>query len=239
MVGYYHSIDTMGTVDGQGIRYLVFLAGCNLGCLFCHNPDTWKLGTKTITVEEIIADFNRYRPFYEASNGGITVSGGEPLLQADFVAELFAAAKLQGISTTLDTSGFAKIADIDKVLPYTDHIMFGLKGVTKTSYQRLTNADGERIIENLRYMATKHELTIRYLVVPTINDSVEEIAEFIALIQSLPNKHIVDLLGYHEMGVYKWEALGLEYKLREIRPANKEDINKIKKMLKKEHIMVL
>ena len=88
MVGYYHSIDTMGTVDGQGIRYLVFLAGCNLGCLFCHNPDTWKLGTKTITVEEIIADFNRYRPFYEASNGGITVSGGEPLLQADFVAEL-------------------------------------------------------------------------------------------------------------------------------------------------------
>ena len=88
-------------------------------------------------------------------------------------------------------------------------------------------------------MATNHELTIRYLVVPTINDSAEEIAEFIALIQSLPNKHIVDLLGYHEMGVYKWEALGLEYKLREIRPANKEDINKIKKMLKKEHIMVL
>ena len=117
--------------------------------------------------------------------------------------------------------------------------MFWLKCVTKSSYQCLTNADGESIIENLRYMATKHELTIRYLVVPTINDSAEEIAEFIALIQSLPNKHIVDLLGYHEMGVYKWEALGLEYKLREIRPANKEDINKIKKMLKKEHIMVL
>lgn len=239
MIGYYHSIDTMGTVDGHGIRYLVFLSGCNLGCLFCHNPDTWRKGTKTITVEEIINEFNRYRPFYEASNGGITVSGGEPLLQADFVAELFKAAQSQGISTTLDTSGFASLADIDKVLPYTDHVMFGLKGVRKSSYERLTNCNGESIIENLRYITDKHEVTIRYLIMPEINDSEEEITEFISLIKSLKHDNIVDLLAYHEMGLYKWEALGMEYKLKNVRAATKEDVVKIKKMLKKEHIRVL
>ncbi|MBP2632791.1 MAG: pyruvate formate-lyase activating enzyme [Firmicutes bacterium] len=227
MVGYYHSKETFGTVDGKGIRYVLFLAGCSLGCAFCHNPDSWARGDKAITVEEVMADVEQYRSFYEPSGGGITVSGGEPLLQPGFVAELFAACHKAKIHTTVDTAGFYRQDVLDAVLEHTDHVLFSLKAVDAKIHQYLTKADNTQILENLQYIAKRKPIALRYVVVPGINDTEEEISALAALLKNIGGEVKVELLGYHTMGVYKWKELGMEYKLADVKPASKEDVKKV------------
>lgn len=223
MQGYYHSVETFGTVDGNGIRYVLFLSGCRLGCRFCHNPDTWAAGDKMITVGEVLADYNRYRPFYEASGGGLTVSGGEPLLQAGFVASLFAACGREGVHTTLDTAGYADLAAINKVLPYTGAVLFGLKAATDTVSRQLTSTGIEPIRAVLsRVAAAPVALTIRYIVIPGINNSIEEFSALAELVLGLPRQVPVELLPYHAMGSEKWRRLGWEYALADIPAATPE-----------------
>lgn len=234
MKGYYHSKETFGTVDGQGIRYVLFLAGCSLSCAFCHNPDTWARGEKTIAVEEVLADVQAYQSFYKASGGGITVSGGEPFLQADFVAELFEKCQAEKIHTTIDTAGFYDSKHLDGVLDYTDHVLFSLKAMLSETHQYLTGKDNALILANLRYIAERCSVTVRYVIVPTVNDSEREIhalAEFIQSLSSTQSKIEVDLLAYHAMGVYKWKELGMEYKLADINPATKADVARVRKIL--------
>lgn len=232
MVGYYHSKETFGTVDGKGIRYVLFLAGCSLGCAFCHNPDSWARGDKTITVEEVMADVEQYRSFYESSGGGITVSGGEPLLQPAFVAELFKACHQAKIHTTVDTAGFYRQDILDSVLKHTDHVLFSLKAVDAKIHRYLTKADNKEILGNLQYIAKQKPISLRYVVVPGINDSEKEIAALSSLIKKIGGDIKVELLGYHTMGVYKWKELGMEYKLDNIKPSTKEDVKKIYEQLK-------
>lgn len=228
MVGYYHSKETFGTVDGKGIRYVLFLAGCSLGCAFCHNPDSWARGDKTITVEEVIADVGQYRSFYESSGGGITVSGGEPLLQPAFVAALFAACHKAKIHTTVDTAGFYRQEALDAVLAHTDHVLFSLKAVDTKIHQYLTKADNKEILENLQYIAKRKPISLRYVVVPGINDTEKEISALATLLKKIGGEVKVELLGYHTMGVYKWKELGMEYKLSDLKPASKEDVQKVR-----------
>lgn len=233
MVGYYHSKETFGTVDGKGIRYVLFLAGCSLGCAFCHNPDSWVRGDKTITVEEVIADVEQYRSFYESSGGGITVSGGEPLLQPEFVAELFKACHQAKVHTTVDTAGFYRQDALDAVLAHTDHVLFSLKAVDAKIHQYLTKADNKQILENLAYIAKRKPVSLRYVVVPGINDTAKEIDALAALIKKIGGDVKVELLGYHTMGVYKWKELGMEYKLADVKAASKDDVQKVRVALEK------
>ena len=232
MKGYYHSIETFGTVDGNGIRYVLFLAGCALGCRFCHNPDTWGAGSKTVTVEEVLADYRRYRLYYEASGGGLTVSGGEPLLQPGFVASLFAACRDKGIHTTLDTAGYAEASGIGAVVRNTDTVLFGLKGALEETYNRLTNCTQGKIVDNL-YLVSGYpvELIIRYILIPSVNDSERELEAVAKLITSLKRNASVELLPYHTMGISKWHQLGLEYLLDGIPPASDADILNAKSFL--------
>ena len=233
MKAYYHSINTFGTVDGPGIRYLLFLAGCNLGCSFCHNPDTWVRTGKMISIEEIIEEIKKYRVFYDKSGGGITVSGGEPLLQAEFVSALFAKCKELGIHTALDTGGFFAQAELDKVLPYTDLIMFSLKSADEDVHRQLTGKDNALILQNLLYAASKTQLILRYVIIPGVNDSETALSKLAEVIKKLPSNVKIDLLPYHTLGKTKWQALQIPYKLNTVPDASKADIQKVKSFFTK------
>lgn len=238
MRGYYHSKETFGTVDGKGIRYVLFLSGCSLHCAFCHNPDTWQRGGKTITVEEVMADLLKYRRYYDASGGGITVSGGEPLLQPEFVGALFQECRKQGIHTTLDTAGFCPPDNFEQVLPYTDEVLFCLKVMDEKKHRLLTGADNRCIQSNLGLAAAQVPTVIRYVVIPGINDELTDIQQLAALIVSLPQIVSVELLGYHTMGKKKWEKLGIPYPLASIPPANQKHLATVYQWLEKKQIDV-
>ncbi len=232
MKGYYHSKETFGTVDGPGIRYVLFLAGCNLGCVFCHNPDTWQKGSRIITPQEVLADLQEYRHFYQ--DGGLTISGGEPLLQPEFVAETFALCQQEGIHTVLDTSGYCSSEALLQVLPYTDQVLFSLKAASRDLHRQLTAAaSNEVILRNLRYIAARKPIVIRYVVLPGITDRPEELAALISLLKGMEAQDLqVDVLGYHRMGVYKWEQLGMPYALDDLRAAGAKDVDQVKEKLK-------
>lgn len=222
---YYHSIETFGTVDGPGIRYVLFLSGCGLKCKFCHNPDTWQQSEKTIKVEEVLADIKRYKTFYDRSGGGLTVSGGEPLLQPNFVAELFKACRQSGIHTLLDTSGAAPVENLKQVLPFTDQVQFSIKAASKALHRELTAMDNTHILANLRYLAeSPAPLVLRFVLIPGITDTVEELKKLADLINKLPRKPQLELLPYHILGKEKWRALGKNYTLEDIPPATPDDI---------------
>lgn len=228
MKAYYHSINTFGTVDGPGIRYLLFLAGCNLGCSFCHNPDTWVRTGKTISVEEIVEEIKKYRVFYDKSGGGITVSGGEPLLQAEFVRELFTKCKEVGVHTALDTGGFVAQAELDKVLPHTDLVMFSLKAVDEEVHRQLTGKDNVLILQNLFHAASQTQLVLRYVVIPGVNESDSDLSKLAAIIKQLPPTVKIDLLPYHTMGKTKWQALKIPYKLNSVPDASQSDMQRVR-----------
>lgn len=238
MKAYYHSIETFGAVDGPGIRYVLFLTGCNLGCAFCHNPDTWTQGKKTITVAEVLEDIAQYRSFYEAP-GGITVSGGEPLLQAGFVAELFKACKAEGIHTVLDTSGYASRQSVEIVLPYADQVLFCLKAVSPKVHRQLTVGDNDAIIANLQHIVAATTVTVRYVIIPGINDSQSELMALAGLLHALTTSVKVELLPYHTLGRHKWESLGLPYRLPAVPDAKPDDMNRAKQILEDAGIAVL
>lgn len=234
MKAYYHSIETFGTVDGPGIRYVLFLAGCDVGCIFCHNPDTWYKGDKLITVDEVLKDLENYRPFYEKSGGGLTVSGGEPLRQADFVVKLFTEAQKRGFTTVLDTSGYSNKETLDKVLPVTDIVQISLKAVTVDVHKKLTRVANSIILDNIKYIAGKVNVILRYVVIPGITDTKEEMKAFAKFLKELPDTVKLELLPYHTMGKEKWDKLGLEYKLDGVKDATQEDVNKVKSYLKRD-----
>lgn len=239
MQGYYHSIERFGTVDGTGIRYVLFLSGCQLRCRFCHNPDTWLQGNQTISTEKVLADLLRYRHFYDASGGGITLSGGEPLLQPEFAAELLAACQSHGIHTTIDTAGYYDQANLKAVLPYTNAALFSIKAVDQQKHQWLAGFDNQQIIENLHCAAEHIPVTLRYVILPGLTDLPEDMESLIKLIHSLPKPVPVELLPYHTYGRQKWQALKMKYTLDHIPEATPQDISAAAAILMKQNIVVL
>ena len=231
--GYYHSKLSFGTVDGPGIRYVLFLAGCRMGCAFCHNPDTWAKGEQTITAAEVLQEMEEYRNFYESSGGGLTVSGGEPLLQPDFLAELLAGAGQAGFQTAIDTCGLASKEAIMQVLPHVDRVLFSLKGSTEASYQALTKAKLSVIRENLLLIARRKPVTLRYVLIPGYTAGKESLSALIRLVHSLPETVEVEILPYHTMGIAKWEALGWDYPLNGVPEPTKEEQTEFRNSLRR------
>lgn len=238
MIGHIHSIESFGTVDGPGVRLVVFLKGCPMRCQYCHNPDTWDMdGGTDYTVEDILAEYQASRAFYRG--GGITVTGGEPLLQLDFVTELFEAAKISDIHTCIDTSGVtfrkdnpALLKKMDRLMASTSLVMLDIKHIDPEAHKRLTGHANGNILDFARYLDEKRiPLWIRHVVVPGITDREEDLYRLGQFIGSLHTVKALDVLPYHDMGKTKYAALGLPYPLKDVPPMSKEGAQAAKKII--------
>lgn len=226
MTGRIHSCETFGTLDGPGIRFVLFMQGCPLRCQFCHNPDSWDIRAgKLVTLEEVLSEIEPYVSFYKPNGGGLTVSGGEPLIQSVFVTRLFREVKRRfGISTALDTSGICEPEQANDLLNETDLVLLDLKAIDPELHKELTGQSQERILRFARHVSNLgKKMWIRRVLVPGVNDSVKELLNLGRLIGSLSGVEKVEVLPYHRMGVYKWEQLGIPYPLEGVQsPTDKE-----------------
>ncbi|MBQ6251735.1 pyruvate formate-lyase-activating protein [Ruminococcus sp.] len=227
MKGRIHSTESFGTVDGPGVRFVVFFQGCPLRCKYCHNPDTWDFsGGREVTAEELMKEYDSYKEFLKS--GGITATGGEPLAQPEFLAELFALAKSKGVHTCLDTSAGvydpAHHEKIDEALKYTDLVMLDIKHIDDEEHKRLTGKGNRNILafaEHIRDMGIP--VWIRHVVVPGITDKYEELFALGEFLSTLSNIKALDVLPYHDMAKPKYAELGLEYPLGDTPPLTKEE----------------
>ncbi len=234
MKGYVHSQESFGTVDGPGIRYVVFVQGCPMRCKYCHNPDTWPMNVgQIVDTDEILEAYDRNRAFYV--NGGITVTGGEPLMQKEFVTELFEKAKAQGIHTCLDTSGVgfnmkpSYLTKIDRLLASTDLVMLDIKHIDPEKHLELTQQPNDSILDFARYLSDKSlDLWIRHVVVPGITDDPKYLYQLGYFIGDLKNLKALDVLPYHTLGLPKYEKLGMKYPLEGVEPMPKERIPELR-----------
>lgn len=236
MEGRLHSIETFGTVDGPGIRYVVFLQGCPFRCAYCHNPDTWSMsGGYLQTVDDLVEDILRYKRYIQ----GVTVSGGEPLMQMEFVTELFKQVKTHGLDTCLDTSGsiFNKsdqniVDKIDKLLEHTDLVMLDIKHIDSAKHKELTGQDNTNVLDFARYLSDKNiDSYLRYVLVPTINSDVETLKNWKQFADTLKNIKKIEILPYHRLAIDKYKKLGIVYKLEDISEPTQEEINIAEKIL--------
>ncbi|GAU78333.1 pyruvate formate-lyase-activating protein [Fusibacter sp. 3D3] len=219
--GSLHSIETMGLVDGPGIRTLFFLQGCPLKCQYCHNPDSQHfMGSKHITVAEVVEIANRYREYYEASGGGVTFSGGEPLMQGAFLAKALKALKDQGITTCVDTSGYGVKKYYADILRYTDTLLLDIKHVTDEQHLKLTGRNMSGIlsfIEALKENRFKGNVVIRHVMVPGETDHVKHMERLLELIAPIEkNIEKIEILPYHKSGIEKYSQLGWTYELENV-----------------------
>lgn len=233
MQGYIHSIETMGLVDGPGIRVVVFLQGCPLRCLFCHNPDTWEKGKNFLTTsDDVVNTVRKYRSYIE-DNGGITLSGGEPLFQSEFTLDILKKCKKAGIHTALDTSGTGYDKSLlEEILKYTDLVILDIKAINKVSYKKITGYD----IDDFNYFVDvlnklNKRVWLRQVIIPTINDTEKYIKDLKKYIKKIKNVEKIDLLPYHTMGVSKYKKLNIKYRLDGIEAMDKNKIDKLKKLL--------
>jgi pyruvate formate lyase activating enzyme len=231
--GRIHSFETFGTLDGPGIRFVAFLQGCPLRCLYCHNRDTWEpLGGREYTVDEVMREISRYTGYMKFSGGGVTVSGGEPLLQPSFVAELFRRCRESGIHTALDTSGFSGPDSLDGLLSCTDLVLLDIKHACDEAHREITGVGREKPAAFARRLSDLGiPVWIRYVLVPGYTDSEEDLKAAAAFIRTLRNVQKVEVLPYHSMGSYKWEQLGLEYPLAGVSPPDGQSIEKARRLL--------
>ena len=216
MIGNIHSIQSLGAVDGPGVRYVVFMQGCPLRCVYCHNPDTWLTEGGTPTdVDELVRKALRFRPYWK-NGGGVTVTGGEPLLQAEFVEEFFAKLHEHGVHTALDTSGVGNLSKAEKVLAHTDLVLCDLKFLTKADYLKNCRADFDQIERFLQLTAMKNvPLWIRHVVVPGLTDGMDHLRRVKAKAESYPNFEKLEFLPFHKLCMEKYERLGLEFPLKD------------------------
>ncbi|MBO4617585.1 MAG: pyruvate formate lyase-activating protein [Lachnospiraceae bacterium] len=228
MQGRIHSLESFGTVDGPGVRYVVFMQGCPMRCKYCHNPDTWEVNAGTLMESDyIIEQYERNKGFY--TDGGITVTGGEPLLQIDFVTELFEKAKAKGIHTCIDSSGITfnpnspEVVDkFDKLMPLTDLVMLDIKHIDDEHHFELTKQHNAGILAFAKYLSEKGVDTwIRHVVVPGITDDDEYLYKLGYFIGGLKTLRALDVLPYHDMGKVKYEKLGIDYPLKDTPPMDK------------------
>jgi len=241
--GRIHSFESFGGVDGKGIRYVVFTQGCGVGCAFCHNADTWNpAGGKQYTVSEVMAKIRGCKPYLTLSNGGVTVSGGEPLQQPAFVAELFKRCKEEGINTAIDTSAAGKPEDIDAVSENLDLFIVSVKHVTEEGHRRLTFHGRDELWDNIRHIDAKGiPLWIRFVVIPKMTDDEATLEALGALVESLSSVRRVELLPYHTLGAHKWKELGMYYSLEDTPPADADTMEKAATILRRhfENVVVV
>ncbi|MGL5634790.1 MAG: pyruvate formate-lyase-activating protein [Sarcina sp.] len=227
--GRIHSIETMGLVDGPGIRFVAFMQGCKIRCAYCHNPDTWALeGGEEYTPEELVNKIKRYKTYFASSGGGVTFSGGDPLLQDEFLIETLKLCKLEGIHTTIDTAGVGN-GNYDEILKYTDLVLFDIKHVDKDKYKNLVGRDNSESLKFLEACKRNNtKLWVRHVVVPGITDTRENLINVKKFIDTLNNVEKVELLPYHILGVNKYETMGIKYKLDGTKPMDKNLLMELK-----------
>jgi pyruvate formate lyase activating enzyme len=225
--GFFHSFTTGSAVDGPGIRLVAWLSGCQFRCVFCHNPDTWKSSNGTpVPLERAVEVVKQYRNSLRQMKGGLTISGGEPLLQYRFLSKLFPRVNELGVHTDLETNGYFGSRLTDDDLSSIDLIMLGLKAIDTDLHKRLTGMDNKPVHEFARRLAErKHPVWIRFVVVPGWTDNVEEIDRMAEFAASLGNVQRVDVLPFHQMGRFKWEKLGMEYKMKNAQAPSREIVD--------------
>ena len=236
--GKIHSIESFGSADGPGVRYIIFLKGCKMRCKYCHNPDTWGAdGVTEETAEEVLKKAMRYKNYWK-NNGGITVSGGEALLQIDFLIELFKLAKENNVHTTLDTSGnpFTReepfFGKFNELMKYTDLYMLDIKHIDNEEHKKLTGQPNENILDMAKYLSENGKaMWIRHVLVPGYTDSEEQLTRLKEFIDSLDTVDRVEILPYHTLGVFKWKELGIPYDLEDVNPPTKEEVERAKRIL--------
>ena len=233
MQGRIHSFESFGTVDGPGIRYVVFFQGCPMRCLYCHNPDTWDIhGGNLVESDQIISNILRNQSFYRT--GGLTASGGEPMLQMPFLTELFSKAKEHGIHTCLDTSGilFSAKKDVIDLLKVTDLVMLDIKHLNRTEHQKLTGHSNEAVLAFVSYLEKiKKPFWVRHVVVPGITDQQQSLVELGQYLKSLAYLEKLEVLPYHSMGEVKYEQLGLDYPLKGTPQLTKQQVSECEKII--------
>lgn len=231
--GKLHSYESCGTVDGPGLRYVVFTQGCPLRCKYCHNPDTWKLADATYeeSAEFVFKEISRYKPFFR-NGGGMTMTGGEPLMQPKFAREVFRLCKEDGIHTAVDTSGFYLNDEVKETLKYVDLVLLDLKCMDPEIYKDLTKVDLEPTLKFAKYLAEIGKpVWVRHVLVPGITDRddlLEKLADFMA---TLGNIEKVEILPYHSLGEYKWEEMGMDYELKGVEAPTQERVENAKKII--------
>lgn len=235
MLGRIHSIDTFSTLDGPGIRTVIFMQGCGLRCKYCHNPDTWSRenpSSKNYTVEALMDIIIKMRPYFQASGGGITFSGGEPLLQHAFIKEVFIRCREVGISTAYDSSLYVSSRIVEKLMDYTDLVLADIKHMNPQRSLELVGVPNDLNLANISLINQKQiPIWIRYVVVPGWTDGIEEVEAMAAFIAPLSWVKRVDLLPYHSLGRHKWDILGLLYELEELRPPPQEKMLELKQIV--------
>jgi len=234
MQGRIHSFESFGTVDGPGIRFVVFMQGCPLKCKYCHNRDTWNVDKgMLVNVDEVVKKVLREKTFIDSSNGGVTVSGGEPLLQAPFLTELFKKLKELNIHTCIDTAGSLPVSqEIKELLKYTDLVLLDIKHIDDEKAKDLTSMSNKNNLDFAKYLNNIGKpMWIRQVLVPGYTDDKYDLQRLKAFIDTLTNVEKVELLPYHELGKYKWEELGVKYPLEGIKSPSEEDIQVAKNIL--------
>lgn len=238
ILGNIHSVETFGSADGPGVRYIVFLKGCNMRCKYCHNPDTWaKTDGELRSPEDVLKQALRYKNYW-GKKGGITVSGGEALLQIDFVTELFTLAKQQHVNTCLDTSGnpftreepfYSKFEELMKV---TDLVMLDIKHMDDAAHRELTGQTNTNILDMARCLSDNGKaMWIRHVLVPGITDDEGQLKRLRKFIDTLNTVERVEVLPYHTLGVFKWKELGIPYRLEGVKPPTEEQVQRAREIL--------
>lgn len=238
-LGKIHSIESFGSVDGPGVRFIVFLQGCKMRCKYCHNPETWKLSDEEDekSADDILKQALRYKKYW-GKKGGITVSGGEALLQIDFVTELFEKAHEAGVNTALDTSGnpfsFEEpfISKFNKLMEITDLFILDIKHIDDEKHRKITGHTNKNILEMAKYLSDNNkDMWIRHVLVPGYTDDEKDLKDLGDFVKSLKTVKRFEILPYHTLGVYKWEELGIDYSLKDIQVPSKEEIERANKIL--------
>ncbi len=228
--GRVHSFESFGTVDGPGIRFVIFFQGCHLKCKYCHNRDLWDFnGGDEYTANELFAEVQKYRPFFEPSGGGVTASGGDPVLQASVITELFTLCQKAGIHTTLDTSGAVPLTlEVEKLLDVTDLVLLDIKHIYSEKAIELTGKGSEQTLYFSQYLSQKNiPMWIRQVIIPGFTDDPSDLDELSQFIGTLESVEKVELLPFHKMGEYKWDELDVAYDLRNVDAPTEGEMKKV------------
>lgn len=239
--GYVHSVETGGTVDGPGMRFVIFVSGCPLRCLYCHNPDTRNINTGTLrSAAEMVREAAQYADFMKRTGGGVTVTGGEPLFQADFVTEIFRECKKYGLHTALDTSGYLGRKTPDALLDVTDLVLLDIKSFNPETYKRVTATKLAPTLEFAKLLAEKKKpMWVRCVLVPNLTDelaSYEGLADFL---RECGNVEKVEILPFHKMGEAKWKELGFPYELSDTPPPAPELIRQVRAIFESRNLVTV
>jgi len=236
ILGRIHSVETCGTVDGPGIRYVIFAQGCHLKCIYCHNPDTWDRNGegKTMSVGELVTDIKKYKSYFKFSNGGVTLTGGEPLLQKEFAAALFKACKEEGLHTALDTSGHIGIDDETcEVLKHTDLVLLDFKSMNPKRFKQITGVEIDTTLKFAEFLSSEGiPVWARTVIVPALTDDEKDLHEMAKFFKTLTNIEGIGVLPFHQMGAYKWEELGIGYELEHFPTPTNEEIEKVRELFR-------